>query len=104
MTLLLPEVWDVDDGEFSDHEELSINESFTDVLKCLVHGQITPDDAVLRWGDSCTTFARQASTVAQGLEYSAQARIQDEIQELCDEANTWSLLKHTFCRCRCFHA
>jgi hypothetical protein len=98
MTLLLPEVWDADDGGFPDQDDLSINEWFTDVLKCLVHGQISPDEAVLRWGERCRSVARQSSDVAHGLDYSTQAGLQ-EVRELCDEANTWSLLKHTFCRC-----
>jgi hypothetical protein len=98
MTLLLPEVWDADDGGFSDQDDLSVNEWFTDVLKCLVQGQITPDEAVLRWGECCQSVARQARGAAQGLDYSTQAGAQ-EVRELYDEANTWSLLKHTFCRC-----
>lgn len=102
MTLqLAPDLWDADDGGFhsADQDDLSLNESFTDVLKSLVHGQFTPDEAVMLWGERCTSFARQASAVAQGLDYSTQARLQEEVRELCDEANTWSLLKHTFCRC-----
>ena len=100
MTLLAPDLWDADDDAGPDQDELSINESFTDVLKSLVHGLISPDEAVVLWGESCTSFARQASAVAQGLDYSTQSRLQEEVRELRDEANTWSLLKHTFCRCR----
>lgn len=101
MTLLVPDLWDADDDIGPDQDEQSINESFTDVLRCLVHGQFTPDEAVGLWGECCTSFARQASAVAQGLDYSTQSRVQEEVRELRDEANTWSLLKHAFCRCPC---
>jgi len=93
--LSLPSAWDADNIA---ERKCSLDEVFADVLGQLMTRVISPEEAVTQWGRACDQEARQLYNLSQDYDYPSRGRYEDELQELQDECNTWSLMAHLFSR------
>lgn len=95
--LSLPSDWDADN--IPGHDS-SLDECFAQVLGQLMTGLLSPEESVLEWSRACDREARRIHHLSHDFDYSSRARYEEEVQELRDERDTWSLIAHMFSRYR----
>lgn len=91
----MPSAWDAD--KIPGHE-ISLDESFAQILGQLMTGLLSPEEAVTEWSRACNREATRIYNLSQEFDYPSRALHESEVQELRDERDTWSLMAHMFSR------
>eukprot|EP00892_Ulva_mutabilis_P008350 jgi/Ulvmu1/5888/UM026_0009.1 len=91
----LPSAWIADSIP---ERNASLNECFAHVLGQVMTGLLSPEEAVAEWARACDQEARHIYNISQDYDYPSRVQYEDEMHELRDECDTWSLIAHMFTR------
>lgn len=90
-----PPPWDADAAP---EREISLDETFSFTLGQLMTGMLSPEEAVTEWAQACEHESRRIYNLSRDFDDSSRACYEEELQELRDECDTWSLIAHMFSR------